>query len=381
MSRKTNPFRLGLFILIGTALFLISLAILGAGKIFEKPIHMETYLNESVNGLEVGSPIKFRGVKIGSVSEVGFVTDNYVSYDKSSIRYVYVRGDLNHGMFKTKEANDVFNSIKKEVANGLRARTVSLGLTGQLFLEIDYLDPEKNPPLKIDWKPKYIYIPSSPSMLSRVESAVESVGDTLNDINNAKIAEAIEDIRKVANSMSHFLNNSDTGGISKNLTGSLHEAEVFLSRINKLLAAPEAVTIIPDASAALHDLRFVMDKSSKDLVVAIKDLKITAANMKNVSGNVEEFMKTPRGQSTMVNLSKTMHNVSEASEKIKAAATRFEGTMSRVNLMIAGQEGNVDGVLENLRRLVENLRELSGEARQYPSGVIFGDPPKKSISK
>jgi paraquat-inducible protein B len=380
MSRKTNPFRLGLFILIGTVLLLSSLAILGAGKIFRQPIYMETYLNESVNGLEVGSPIKFRGVKIGSVSEIGFVTDNYVSYDKSSLRYVYVRGDLDHSMFDTQEERDVFKGIQNEVAHGLRARAVSLGLTGQLFLEIDYVDPDKNPPLKIDWEPKYIYIPSAPSMLSRVESAVESVGDTLTDLNNAKIAEAIEDVRKVARSLSHFLNNSDTGGISKNLTGSLHQAEILLTRMNKLLAAPEAETILPDASAALHNLRYVLDNSSKDMVVAVKDLKATARSMKNVSGRVEDFMKTPKGQSTMNNLSETMSNVSEASEKIKAAAVRFESTISRINLVMAGQEGNIEAILENIRRLVENLRELSGEARQYPSGVLFGNPPKKSNS-
>ncbi len=381
MSRKTNPFRLGLFIITGTFLLLSSLAILGAGKIFEKPIHMETYLNESVNGLEVGSPIKFRGVKIGSVSEIGFVTDYYVSYEKSSIRYVYVRGNLDHDLFKTAEEQDVFKGIRKEVASGLRARTVSLGLTGQLFLEIDYVDPKKNPPLEIDWKPEYIYIPSAPSMLSRVESAVESVGDTLNDINKAKIADAIEDIRDVAKSMNNFLKNSDTGEISKTLTGTLREAETFIARLNKLLAAPEADNLVPDAAAALRDLRNVMDSSSGDMVAAIKDFRRTAASMKNVSGSVEQFMETPDGQSTMNNLSETMRNVSEASEEIKAAAKRFETTIGRVNLMVAGQEGNIQAILENVRRLVENLRELSGEARQYPSGVLFGDPPRKSSPK
>ncbi|WP_319780429.1 MlaD family protein [Maridesulfovibrio sp.] len=70
MSRKSNPFRLGLFIIIGMLLFVSVLAILGAGKIFERSVKMETYLNESVNGLEVGSPIKFRGVKIGTVSHI-----------------------------------------------------------------------------------------------------------------------------------------------------------------------------------------------------------------------------------------------------------------------------------------------------------------------
>lgn len=93
MSRKTNPFRLGLFIIIGTLLLVCVLAILGRGKSSSIRLRLETYLNESVNGLEVGSPIKFRGVKIGSVSQIGFVTDHYVTMDQSALRYVYVLGE------------------------------------------------------------------------------------------------------------------------------------------------------------------------------------------------------------------------------------------------------------------------------------------------
>ena len=56
-------------------------------------------------------------------------------------------------------------------------------------------DPAKNPPLKIAWKPKNLYVPSAPSMMSKVESAVASISDTLEDINKANISEAIEDVR------------------------------------------------------------------------------------------------------------------------------------------------------------------------------------------
>ena len=381
MSRKTNPFRLGLFIIIGMILFVISLAILGAGKIFENSIKMETYLNESINGLEVGSPIKFRGVKIGSVSKIGFVTDEYVTMEESALRYVYVLGDLNHDMFKTKEVKDVMRYLNKEVERGLRARTVSLGLTGQLFLEIDYVDPAKNPPLKITWKPKNLYVPSAPSMMSRVEGAVASISETLEDINQAKIAEAIEDVRSVAKSMDRFLKNSDTGEISKRLTGTLTQAEKFMARVNQLLAAPEVDSLMPDVSAAAHNLRKVMDSSSGDIIAAMKDIRKASASARNVTGNVESYMNSTETKQTMANLSKTLNNISDASDKIKAAAVRFEGTLSRVNMTVAGQQGNIDAILDNVRRLVENLRELSSEARQYPSGVLFGDPPKKGQVK
>ncbi len=381
MSRKTNPFRVGLFIIVGTMLLVSVLAILGAGKIFEKSIKMETYLNESVNGLEVGSPIKFRGVKIGSVSEIGFVTDHYVAMDETELRYVYVLGDLNHEMFKTKEYADIVRYLTREVTRGLRARPVSLGLTGQLFLEIDYVDPNKNPPPQIAWKPKHLYVPSAPSILSRVEGAVASISETLEDINKANIADAIEDVRAVAQSMEKFLANSDTGEISKRLTGTLTQAEKFMTRLNHLLAAPEVDTLVPDVAAAAKNLREVMESSSGDIVAALRDIRIASASAKNVAGGVETYINSNQTKNTMADLSKTLDNISQASDRIKSAAVRFESTLSRVNMTVAGQQGNIEAILDNVRRLVENLRELSNEARQYPSGVLFGDPPKKGQVK
>ncbi|WP_320009101.1 MlaD family protein [Maridesulfovibrio sp.] len=380
MSRKTNPFRLGLFIIIGTLLFVAVLAILGAGKLFEHSVKMETYLNESVNGLEVGSPIKFRGVKIGSVATIGFVTDYYVDIDQSALRYVYILGNLNHSMFETREGKDIAHYLRKEVQRGLRARPVSLGLTGQLFLEIDYVDPDKNPPLKITWQPKSLYVPSAPSMMSKVESAVASISDTLEDINKANIADAIEDVRNVAQNLSNFLKNADTGEISKHLTGTLAEAEKFIARINQLLADPQVDNLMPDVAVAARNLREVMESSSGDIVAAMKDIRQASASAKNVTGGMEQYLSGPEGKQTLADLSKTLNNISEASDRIKGAASRFESTLSRVNMTVAGQQGNIEAILDNVRRLMENLRELSSEARQYPAGVLFGDPPKKGKS-
>ncbi|SMF08708.1 MlaD family protein [Desulfovibrio gilichinskyi] len=381
MSRKTNPFRLGLFVIIGSLLLIVALAILGAGKIFEKTIKMETYINESVNGLEIGSPIKFRGVKVGTVSKIGFVTDEYVAMNESELRYVYVEGELDSKMFKEMEGKGMREAVQEEVNRGLRARPVSLGLTGQLFLEIDYVNPDKNPPLEITWKPEFIYVPSAPSILSRVEGAVASISETLEDISQAKIAEAIEDVRNVAKSVSSFLDKSDPGELSKRFSGTLTQAEKFIARVNVLLADPKIDSLMPDVASAAHNLKFVMESSSGDIVSALKDIRKASASAKNVSGDLEGFLQSPEGKNTLKDLSKTLNNIGQASDKIKDAAIRFEGTLSRVNVMVAGQQGNIESILDNVRSLVENLRELSNEAKKYPSGVLFGDPPKKAVVK
>ena len=200
MIRGGDYFKLGLFLIGGIILLLVVLFALGAGKFFQRTYQMETYVNESVNGLEVGSAVKFRGVRVGSVSEIGFVAGKYSGAD--GYRYVYVQCTLDKDLFGTMGPKNAKDQAAEEVARGLRARTISQGLTGQLFLGLDYVDPDRNPPLPIDWTPASIYIPAAPSTLSKVEQAVLGISNTLTGLEQAELPEAVKSFRRFADSAS-----------------------------------------------------------------------------------------------------------------------------------------------------------------------------------
>ncbi|HMO65548.1 MAG TPA: MlaD family protein, partial [Verrucomicrobiota bacterium] len=72
MSTSTNYFKLGVFLLAAAALLVGALLFLGAGRMFRPQVMFETYFNESVQGLELGSAVKFRGVNVGSVRRIAF---------------------------------------------------------------------------------------------------------------------------------------------------------------------------------------------------------------------------------------------------------------------------------------------------------------------
>ena len=77
MSKKTNFYKIGLFVISGMTFLVLLIIILGARSMFEKKYVVETYFDESVQGLDIGSPVKFRGVAIGNVTEITFVQDKY----------------------------------------------------------------------------------------------------------------------------------------------------------------------------------------------------------------------------------------------------------------------------------------------------------------
>src|SRR6266536_1709719 len=96
MSAKANYFKLGLFVIGATVALVLLLVILGSGKWFQSKTVVETYFDESVQGLDVGSKVKYRGVNVGEVTKIGFTYNKY-EQDKPMAgrkRYVLVEATI-----------------------------------------------------------------------------------------------------------------------------------------------------------------------------------------------------------------------------------------------------------------------------------------------
>jgi ABC-type transporter Mla subunit MlaD len=322
MSAKANYFKLGLFIIGAVVLGLAAILLLGAGRLFQKNLIIETYLDQSVQGIEVGSKVKYRGVSIGNVKKIGFTRDHY-SGGKAGLTnhsYVLVEIEVTSLPFVKASVEDLDRSLPQEVRHGLRARLTSQGVTGTSYVEIDYLDPEKYPPLPIDWTPDHPYIPSAPSAFSRIVSSAEEVFGELERIDFKGIAGAVE---RVIASLDQKLNAFPVGTLSTNAAALLTEARDSNQRLLKLLERPELDASLKDASATLAALRRTAD-----------------------------------------------------SPVLTNSVAQLQKTLRRFDQLAAGKDNNLDVALDNLRVLTENLRELSENAKRFPAQLLFGEPPK-----
>ena len=162
--RKVSYFKIGLFVIGAVTLSFIAVIFLGVQSFFQKRCLFETYFEQSVQGLEIGSPVKFRGFRIGRVEEIALVVKEYVTEK----RYVMVRSSLRAEALEVKSDPKKFLDLKKEVEKGLRCRMGFQGLTGSGYLELDYLEPASSPSFEIEWIPAYVYIPSVPSTIARI---------------------------------------------------------------------------------------------------------------------------------------------------------------------------------------------------------------------
>ena len=324
MSAKANYFKLGLFIIIAVVIGVIGVLVLGAGKLFEKRIILETYLNESVQGVDIGSKVKFRGVPVGNIRKIDFTRNRYeqdkLPLDRRS--YVRIEIEMSAVALGAKTKAIINEDLPREIQNGLRARLTSQGVTGTSYLEVDYLDPEKNPPLPINWKPDYPYIPSAPGAFGRIVSSAEDLFTQLEKINFERIANNVE---LLVVSLDNKVSELPLGMLGTNASALLNEVRASNNRIQKLLDRPEIDSMLKDGSGAMAGLR----------------------------------------------------RTAESSE-LTNSLVQLQRTLRRLDQLVAGKENDLALSLDNLRVLTENLRELSENAKRFPAQLLFGEPPKPS---
>ncbi|WP_147821998.1 MlaD family protein [Salidesulfovibrio onnuriiensis] len=371
--RQSDYFKLGVFVILGTAMILVVILVLGVGDYFKETYTMETYIDESVNGLEVGSPVKLKGVQVGSVAEISFVSRYY----DESYRYVYVRCELDAKKFHTETREELASVIEQDVKKGLRAQPTSLGLTGQLFLNLDYVNPKTNTPLKISWQPQHIYVPSAPSTLSRLEQAVASVGDFLSGLKKEDIETIVADVKAITQGIRNLMKKTDMKELGKTLIANLNETHRLLARVNELLKDPATERIIPDASGVIASARRILESSEADMVEGIADAREAMASLKHATSTIEQAVSSPEMKKNLDGMSQTLANVNQASEELRAAVRKLHAVLARTNNLVAGQQINIEAIMSDTRLLIQNLKELSEDAKRYPSGVIFGEPPAK----
>lgn len=185
-NEEVNYFKIGTFVLVGIGLIVFSLLILGSSKIFRPIVYVETYFEESIQGISEGTPVKYRGLQIGYVKAIAFTSEEYQSSNDSSkkdhSRSIYVKVAITSRLFTELSSEELKQFLAKEVAQGLRIKLVTQGLTGTSYLELDYVDPETSPPSTVSWQPKFFYLPSVPSTLTRLSENAQYIMNELKDV-------------------------------------------------------------------------------------------------------------------------------------------------------------------------------------------------------
>ncbi len=262
---KFSYFKIGIFVISAVVIGIIGVVVLGVGTIFQKKSIVETYIDESVQGLDVGSPVKFRGVPVGRVEQISLTSAEY----STRREYVLVRVSISSNMFQFPVNDPKSPQLKQALDRGFRIRIAPQGLTGVAYLEADYLDPERNPPLEIDWQPYYPYIPSTRSRITQLSEAVERILRNFSDIDIAQLSQTID---KSLVAMTKLAENANLDKIGAQANALLNELRETNRQINTLVSNPELKTTIADASATAGRARQIIERAEKPVNQMLTDL-------------------------------------------------------------------------------------------------------------
>ncbi len=346
MSLKANYFKLGLFVIGAIVAAVVTLLVIGSGRWFQPRIAMETYFDESVQGLDIGSKMKYRGVVIGEVTKISFT---YVRYQLDQpmaqrAKFVLVDAQIDPRLVGGRAAAGDLTSpegAKQEIERGLRVRLAPQGITGTSYLELDYFDPPP-PVLPIDWTPANLYIPSTRSTVAQFVNAASEILDRLHKLD---VEGTVANLNKLMTTTTAKLDAIDAKAISERTERTLAKVESTLDGIAAKKLSEESLALISELRESNAELRKTLANPALQRIP-----EETAAAM----AKMREFVSDP---------------------KLAATLGHLERTLGRLDRLTGGGQTDLATTIANLRAITDNLRELSESAKRYPSNVLFGAPP------
>ncbi len=228
MASDARKFQVGIFVLGAAFVGTVAAIWLGANRYFADEMTMVTYFSESVQGLDPGSDVKFRGVPGGRVEQISIAPDDKLIEVTMSIR------------------RNIADVIHRDET--LRAQLQLAGITGLRYIEIDHQTGDglrKSPVLK--FTPEYPVLSSAPSSFAAIQEALQEIYENVMGVDFKGIS---DDIRTTLRAADDILRDDRL----QRILSSLAELSESASRVT---ANVERITEDVDVAPAIDELRGV----------------------------------------------------------------------------------------------------------------------------
>ncbi len=324
MSTKVSPTLIGAFVIGAVALIVIAILLLGSGRLFRQTRDFVLYFDNSVNGLRVGAPVKFKGVEVGSVKDIRLQLEKGAEVNKIP---VIIEIDLEK--LTLRGATPLIavdpEALHKVIVDGFRGQLEMESLvTGLLYVALDFFPGTPiNFVQQDNVNNKYPEIPTLPTSLEQAKGAVERILNKLEEIDFKRL---IDSLTKTSDGVGQLVSvNSPT---VKSILQSVDQA-------------------MPQLRGAISDFRKLTTTADH--------------NIENVSGDLHQTLTAAQ-----------------------SAIDQIAATMKEAETTIISLRGTIDPNSPTVYELTKSLREVTGAARSVrvlantldrnPQAIISGNP-------
>lgn len=329
MSRRASPTLIGAFVVGSLVLATVAMFILGSGTFLREKNYAVMYFEGSVQGLSVGAPVTFRGVRVGTVTDVSMSIDskNVVITIPVTVEiapeHVVSAGDLTSSWSE---------SIRRLVSHGLRAQLEMQSLlTGQLLIELDF-QPEKAAVFR-DRQGLHPEIPTVPAALDALRAKIEE-----------------------------------------------YPIESILSDVSAIVDGVKALVTDPDFPATLQSLRQTVDDYGRLARRLDAQVDPTAELLQRNLAAAEAALQ--KLDALLVRADGTLSTVDQTAVTLAKTLAAAESSLQVAEEALAGAKQlmrddaawsvSLNGALNEIARAARALRTLADTLERHPEALLRG---------
>jgi paraquat-inducible protein B len=335
MNKKISPTLIGVFVIGAVALIVIAILVFGSGRLFRQSKDFVLYFDNSVNGLRIGAPVKFKGVEVGSVKDIRLQLEKGKQINKIP---VIIEIDLEKLTSRGAQPDITVNreSFRRAIVDsGLRGQLEMESLvTGLLYVAIDLFP---GTPINLVQQEnddnKYWEIPTLPTSLEQAKGAVMRVIGKLEDIDFKELGANLEATLKGVN---RTVNSPEIESVLRSLAQVMPKIDAAVVSFNKL-----ANDVDVKFSSLSDNLEQTSDATRQAMKQAENTLKQVDAPLKEAEAALINIKDVTDPESpTLSDIRKTLREVSAAARSLRLLGNYVE---RNPRALIFGKPENQEG--------------------------------------
>ncbi len=315
--KTINPRLIGLFVIGGIALFVLAIVLFSRQDLFAQKRRFVAYFQQSVNGLNVGAPVRFRGIPIGKVIRIDGVYEPKTGIMMPRLILEVSPEKMVNAVLRDGE----YNLFPLFVKNGMRATLKSTSLlTGHLYVALDF---HPNTPVR--------HLGTGDERYPEMPTIDSSLDQTLERLSGLPLDEVVA-----------------------HLTSTLIAAEAVLRHPGLAQALERLPRVLADIDATFVDLRRYVDHG---LVPATEDVQATLA----------------RARGTLDGMAQTLDRV--PFDRLQTSLAELEKTLRRLQERLSPEDPVNHEVLRMLREVVTTARSMRAVfdlLEEHPEALVRG---------
>jgi len=307
-TKKNTSLAIGAFIVGAVLLVFVALIFFSGGRLFAEKDRVIMYFSGSVQGLQVGAPIKLKGVVLGQINDIQI---NFQSDNKTIV--TAVTADLVMERISSEGAEIDSDFIVNAVDNGLRAQlNYQSFLTGLLYVELDFYPDSE---LKLyELEEDYAEIPT-------IGTSFEEISDRFQELDLKGLVNNVNDL---AEQISTIVGDGQVQKTLTNFNQLVVSLEATSNNLNGEITqmSGQMTQTLSELNTLISQLNTTTPKIAETLDKSLQELQTSLGNFDDATANVNYLLSD---DSILVNqLSSTLEDISRSAQAFRSLSETLE---------------------------------------------------------